>query len=373
MNNKIRKAAALAIAWALAMPVRAAELPSAAGDRQMAESLVGWMSRVLAVPATPDIDPPLRDAVAAMVKDHLARLRTIVVPAWIAEERAHGGPAVTDLAIARALHNRIVNEMALWRLESPGPAYDAILMRAILRPGACDLPARDSYLGVLMTSFQAVPPADRPTLLAGERQLLARWGTPRTELAAAPARSLADDVTEAIVRLRNGTEAPDAPMAPVLASSVFKDEPGEPWDGLACARNQWGLARALRRGDPPAQALNAWRYASMRTEADWAPRPPADMAPRAANEFPYIAQRDGIGGWVAVRVTPDAQGRFVSAAIAGRHIDVPGVRDNPPVAFDTLFDAASLATAPLRFKPVTPHADGSPLAPVSMKIDWNLQ
>ena len=31
------------------------------------------------------------------------------------------------------------------------------------------------------------------------------------------------------------------------------------------------------------------------------------------------------------------------------------------------------AGAPLRFKPVAPHADGGPLAPVALRIDWKLQ
>lgn len=372
MDNKIWSAAALAVACAFATSARGNELPSAAGDRQMADSLIGWMDKVLAVPSSPDIDPPLHDAVAAMLTEHRARLRTLTA-AWITEERARGGPAVTDIAIARALHNRVVNEMALWRLESPGPEYDAIQMRAVLRPGVCDLPARDSYLGALMSWYQAVPPADRPALLAGERTLLAHWGTPRVGLPPAPAKSLDEDEAEGIARLRNGTEAPDAQMPPVLTASVLKDGPEEPGDGLTCARHQWGLARALRRGDPPAQALNAWRYASIRTEAAWAPPAPAGATPRAVNDFPYIAQRDGVSGWVVVRVAIDAQGRFASAAITDRHVVVPGVRDNPPVAFATLFDSATLATAPLRLRPVTPHADGSPPGPVTMKIEWNLQ
>lgn len=371
MAKRLRDAAALALACMLAAPARANELPSADGDRQLAASLLAWMDKVLAVPAGAGIDPPLHDAVVAMMAEHRTRLRTLV-PAWIAEERARGGPPTTDIAIARALHNRSINEMALWRLESPGPDYDAVLLRAALRPGTCDQPARDGVLGPLMAWFQAVPPADRATLLAGERTLLAHWGTPRVGLAPAPAKSLAEDESDAIARLRTGADPADPTLPPALASSLAAGDAVAPGSSLACARHQWGLARALQRGDPPAQALNAWRYASMRTEAQWAPPPPADAKSRAPNDFPYIAQRDGIDGWVSVRVSVDAQGRFASAAVAERHLDVPGVRDNPPVAFATLFDAASLATAPLRFKPQAPRADGSTPDPVTMKIEWRL-
>jgi len=379
MDHRIWSAAALAVAGALAAPAHAAgaSTPQAAAstdaaDTRLAQSFKGWMDKVFAVPDTPDIDPPLREAVAALAKEHLARLGTLL-PAWIAEERAQAGPAATDVDIGRAIHNRLVNEIALWRLESPGPGYDAILMHAILRPGLCDLPERDSYLGVLVSWFQAVPPADRPALLAGERTLLAHWGTPRAGLAPAPAKSLLEDEAETIARLRSGAAAPDAPMPPVLADTLFKDEAGEPWNGLSCARHQWGLAHALRRGEPAPLALAAWRYAMIRTSSDWAPPPPAGAKARAPTDFPRVAQHDGVSGSVAVRVTVDAQGRFGSAAIADRRLVVPGVRDNPPVAFARVFDAASLAMAPGRFKAVPPHADGSPLAPVMMRIEWKLE
>lgn len=371
MDNKIWSAAALAVACAFATPARANELPSAAADRQLTAAFMGWMDKVFAVPAAPDIDPALRDAVAAMSRQHLERLRTLI-PAWIAEERARAGSASTDMAIIRPLHNRLVNELALWRLESPGAEYDAILMRAIQSAGTCEPRARDSYLGMLMSSFEAVPPADRATFLAGERALLAHWGTPRTGLTPPPAKSLDDDAAEAIARLRSGAEPPDASMPAALASGVMSGAGTAASASLACARHQWGLARALRRGDSPAQALNAWRYASIRTAVDWAVPPPAGTPPRAVNDFPFVAERDGVAGWVNVRVSADAQGRFASAAIADRHVSVPGVRDNPPVAFATLFDGASLATAPLRFKPAQPRIDGGPASPVTMKIEWTL-
>lgn len=382
MKYKQPGVAALAVTLAIAGPACGAGAASAPAskaapapaipDRQLADAYVGWMAKVFAVPAAPDVDASLRDAMTAMAGEHLARLR-LLLPAWIAEERAHGGASLAQADLNRAIHNRIVNEIALWRLESPGPDYDAVLTRAILHPGICDRPERDSYLGVLMIWFQAVPAADRPTLLAGERTLLARWGTRRAMVAPRPAKSLSDDEAEAIARLRSGDALPDVAMPPVLANAVFKGEPDQGSDDVSCALHQWGLAHALRRGDPAPAALQAWRYASIRTATDWASRPPAGAAKRDPADYPLVAQQNGVSGSVDVRVTPDAHGRFVSAGIAGRHLKVPGVTDNPPVAFDTLFDTASIAGAPQRFKPVTPHADGSPLGPVMMRIEWSLQ
>jgi hypothetical protein len=378
MNDKHRAAAALAAALVIAGPAGAAagataiQAAAKTPDIQLADSYVGWMTKVFAVPATPEVEPWLRDAMTTLAREHLARLHGLL-RTWIAEERAHAGASLAPADLDRAIHNRIVNEIALWRLESPGPDYDAVLMRAIMQPGICDRPARDSYLGVLMVWFQAVPTADRPTLLAGERTLLAHWGTRRPAMAPRPAKSLSDDEAETIARLRSGDAQPDAAMPPVLANAAFKGELDQGATDVTCALHQWGLAHALRRGDPAPVALQAWRYASIRTATDWAAPAPADAAKRGPADYPIVAQQFGVSGAVDVRVTPDAQGRFASAGIAGRHLEVPGVTDNPPVAFETLFDSASIAGAPLRFKPVTPHADGSPPGTVTMRIEWTLQ
>ena len=377
MNNKHRSAAALAAALMIAAPAGAAigEAASQAAtrtqDAKLAEAYVGWMAKVFAVPATPGFDASLRDAVSTLAHDHLARLPGLL-ETWIAEERARGGTALTQTYLNLAIHNRIVNEIALWRLESPGPDYDAVLMRAILHPGVCDRPELDSYLGVLMVWFQSVPAADRPALLAGERTLLAHWGTRRSTLAPRPAKSLSDDETATIARLRSGEALPDAAMPPVLANAAFKGQLDQGHDDVTCALHQWGLAHALLRGDPAPVALHAWRFASIRTARDWAAAP-ASAANRSPAAYPFVAQQFGVTGWIDVRVTPDLQGRFASADIAGRHVEVPGVVDNPPVAFETLFDNASIAGAPQHFKPVTPNADGSPLGPVMVRIGWTLQ
>jgi len=359
-------------ALAAAASTPAARAPHPGPDGQLAQAYVGWMTRVFAVPAGADVDAPLREAMSRLVDEHLARLRRLL-PAWIAEERRRAQAPLPPGALERAIHNRLVNELALWRLESPGADYDAVLTRAILKPGVCDRPPRDGYLGLLMSWFQAVPATDRPALLAGERTLLARWGTRRAGLAPRPAKSLSEDESDAIVRLRSGADAPDVPMPPVLANSAFKGEALSSMRDVDCALHQWGLARRLRHGDAPAAALAAWRYATMRTAADWNVVPDADAASRDPGGYPPVARAWAVTGSIDLRVQPDAQGRFASASIAGRNLAVPGVTDNPPVAFETLLDAASLATAPLRFKAVAPPADGSPPPPVAMRIVWRLE
>jgi hypothetical protein len=377
MDNNISSAAALAIAWALATPAQAAEAPApaastAAADRQLVDGYLGWMAKVFAVPAGADVDTSLREAMTTMVDEHLARLRRLL-PAWIAEERARAKAPLANGDLNRAIHNRVVNELALWRLESPGAGYDAVLTRAILHPGICDRPPRDSYLGVLMVWLQAAPPADRPTLLSGERTLLERWGTRRGELPPRPSKSLSEDESEAIARLRSGAAAPDVPMPPVLANAASKGEAIPEMADVDCALHQWGLARALRRGDAPAVALQSWRYATIRTATDWSAPPPPSAAKRDPAGYPPVAQAWAVTGSIDVQVQPDTQGRFASARIAGRHLVVPGVTDNPPVAFETLFDGATIAGAPMRFKAVAPHPDGSPLGPVTLRVEWKLQ
>ncbi len=371
MNNRSRAVAVLLAGLAIAASCLA-EGATAAADRQMADGSVAWMARVLQVPTTPDIDPPLRDAMAGLVREHVERLRTLV-PAWIAEERARQGVGLKPGTLDRAIHNRVVNELALWRLESPGADYDAALARALLRPGICDRPPRDNYMGTLMTWFQAVPAADRPVLLAGERTLLAHWGTHRDALAPPPERSLSEEAADEIARLRSGRTVPDVAMPPLLADAAFKGQLAHDGSDVECALQQWGLARALHRGDPPTAALVSWRYATMKTAEDWSQRLPGADKNADPAAYPPVASMWEVTGWVEVRVTLDAGGRFASARVTGRQLVVPGVTDNPPVAFETLLDAASIAGAPRQFKPVVPPADGSAPKPVALRLNWKLQ
>jgi hypothetical protein len=120
----------------------AAATPVTPAERELAAPFQRWMHAVLAVPnaaAAPDLDASLRDAVGALMTQHLARLETLL-PTWIAEAREHSGPQATREDLNRQTNNRLVNELALWRLESPGAAYDAVFLQAVLEPGVCNMP-----------------------------------------------------------------------------------------------------------------------------------------------------------------------------------------------------------------------------------------
>ena len=364
MNRRPLTALAAALLLGAAQAGAAAPTPTAE-DRELATPFVAWMSRVLAVPDAADLDPSLRASMSALVKEHMARLGKLL-PEWVAQARERAGKAAPRGTLIRQTRNRLVNELALWRLDSPGADYDAAWLRAALKPGMCHFPKRDGYLGVVMAWLQAAPPADRATLLAGERELLSRWGKPRPTLPARPARSLSDDEDEAIARLKAGDATPDIGMAPAVASAVFAAEREPVPIYTRCSLHQWGLARALHRGDPAAASLAAWRYEMIMTAADWAG--PSDQHP-AATDYPPVARDSLVEGQVDVRVTTNAQGGFASATIEARRLTVPGVVGVPPVAFETLLDQASLTQAALKLKPVVPPRAGT----LTMHINWRLQ
>ncbi len=366
--NRCRLAAIAAALLLCTMRASAATPAPSAEDREIAKPFVAWIRAVLAVPDAADLDASLRASMKAITREHLARMDKLM-PEWVAEARARAVGPVTRADLVRQTGNRVANEFALWRLDSGGAAYDAVYLKAILTPGICAMPARDSYMGRLMGWMQAVPLADRATLVAGERELLSHWGKPRPALPARPARSLSDDEEEAIARLGTGDAVPDVAMAPVVASAVFaaKREPLLP--DTRCALHEWGLARALRRGDTPAASLAAWRYETMMRAEDWSDGRAQASSP---TDYPVVASRNGVEAAIGVRVTTDAQGRYASGKVVTRKLSVPGIVDQPPVAFETLFDAASLAQAPAKFKPVPPAADGRAQSLV-ITINWRLQ
>lgn len=371
MNRRPLAALSAALVLFAADAAGAVEAPPP-GDRELAAEAVKWMGEVFAVPDSPDLDAGLRDAMSKLAAEHLARLAR-QLPAWLAETRQRAGPQVTRGELVRQTRNRLLNEIALWRLDSPGAAYDAVWLKAVLKPAACYSAGRNSYLGRVMTWLQAVPLADRATALAGERELLSRWGQPRTHLAARPARSLSDDEDAAIARLQAGLAAPDVPMPPVVAARAFAAERQAVHGYEQCALHQWGLAHALSRGDSPATGLAAWRYAMLMTADDWSDRPPATSAEvQAADGWPPVALASGLHGTITVRVTTDAQGRFASGEIVERRLTVPGVTGEPAVAYETLLDTATLAKAAATFKPVA-LPEGRASGVVDLHMNWTLK
>ena len=64
--------------------------------------------------------------------------------------------------------------------------------------------------------------------------------------------------------------------------------------------------------------------------------------------YPRVANFFRVEGSTTVLSELDAQGRLLAAQVVDRKIQVPGVRDNPPVAFEGVFDAATLDYAKRR-------------------------
>jgi hypothetical protein len=118
-----------------------------------------------------------------------------------------------------------------------------------------------------------------------------------------------------------------------------------------CVLQQWWLQESLRRGATPAAALSAFRYGTMLTAFDRAgdafdkPGADAGTAPAGPPPYPGIATHFGVTGVTTVNVRLDPSGKPLQAAVIGRKVDVPGIRGVRPVAFENVFDAATVKYA----------------------------
>lgn len=330
----------------------------AAQDKDTQDELTAWARDTFAVPEDLVLDPPLREAAADMARSHMARLRALW-PVWMAQERAASGkPALRGRALSSPLITRAINELALWTIESAGPAHDDAWLKAALAPMAC-AKLHPSHFARRLAMMQAAPLDARPALLAGERELLSRWGTQRAGLQPRPPQADLDAADQAITRLRAGLPVSAQPMTPNLAGQVFDRDrkPGPPdrWD--QCARSQWWLGSQLAAGKVDRiAALTLYRYATMLDVQDFVPTSllrkatsarPAD-GPAA---YPPGALYFRVEGTTTVEADRDAEGKLHKFRVVARKITVPGVRDNPPVAFETLFDLAALDQARQRHDP----------------------
>src|SRR6185295_355789 len=82
------------------------------------------------------------------------------------------------------------NELVIWRVESPGPEYDDVLLSVLPRSGHCRDRDQNSQFGQLALLLQEMPLESRQAMLAAERALLARWGGERAGLPDRPMPSL---------------------------------------------------------------------------------------------------------------------------------------------------------------------------------------
>lgn len=360
-------------------------LPAAAGtptfqellaeaDQTLVNQLVEWDKREFGLPDDLELDEPLRHAATAMVQDHVARVRELL-PAWIAQERAEShAPDLRGGALYQPIYRRLINEMAIWSVESVGTAHDDAWLKAVLSPKACSV-LPPSPFGRRIAMIQAAPIDVRPALLAAERQLLSRWGTKRQSLPPRPLAADLDAADQAITRLRAGLPVTAQPMVPYLAWQIFnrdrKPGPADRWQ--QCAKSQWWLASQLAGGKSDRTlALAVYRYSTMIDVHDFVPASVIEKAAatrRTEGQQPYppVAAYFNVEGSTTVQAETDEHGRFLKAQVVSREIKVPGVRDNPPLAFETLLDAAALNYAAKRSYP------DAKAARQQFAINWRLE
>jgi hypothetical protein len=328
------------------------------------------------------LDPALRAAAEKIAQEHVARIDKLL-PAWIEEERVHqssAGKPPSSGSVHYAVYARILNELALWQLE-PGDAHyeNATLTALRTGPGACEVPGDPRFLDFAsrIMRIQILPAAERDAMLASERTLLSHWGQPHANPAPWP-----DPLPQqaAYALLQRGPADADHPrlaLPPLLAYYVFGK--GVDYAGLQfwdrCRLQQWWLNESLRQGVAPAAALNAFRYGTMLTVVDrignaWDKPGAADVKdPAGAPPYPVIAGRYGATGVTTVNVRLDAAGKPLDAVVIGRKVEVPGIRGVRPVAFENVFDAATVKYAMDKGR----HSDkSSGKEPYTFRMNWSL-
>jgi hypothetical protein len=295
------------------------------------------------------LDADARKAATEIGKAHLERVRTLL-PQWIEQERAvAGNPGLRGWTLSQSLYFRVVNEMAIWSIESAGPANDEAWIKAALTPKACYFIPQYVFARRI-AMIQAAPIEVRATLLEGERQLLSRWGSKRENLPERPSAAQFRAADHVITRLRVGLPTDALPMPAYLAGQLLtRDQKSQLNDLGQCAKSQWWLASQLEHGNTDRrQALTLYLYSRM-DDAQQTFVPPgitqqmvAKLATGDKSGYSPVATHFHVEGVTVIETELDDQGKFIRAEVVSRKLKVPGVRDNPPIAFETMLDAAAL-------------------------------
>ena len=322
------------------------------------------------------LDPALRTAANALRKAHLTRIAPLLAQ-WIAEERAQqraaGGSGASE-ELYFPLRSRLFNEMALWQLDTGDAAYEeATLSLLNTEPKVC-LMQSDGHFGDFsqrMTRIQTMPAVRRDAVLASEGQMLARWGQSRPAVQPMPVPLPQEQFAALVKRWQVGGARPALAFPPLLTYRVLAQR--EAYDAMdkdeQCALQQWWLQLSLLQGATPAQALTAFRYGTLSSASDRyieAAEKPGESS-LSGKHYPALARRFAVTGATTVRVRLDSAGRPQEASIVERKIDVPGIRHAPPVAFEQIFDAATLAYA-MTGQSYTQTGDGY----TSFQMRWSL-
>jgi hypothetical protein len=342
---------AVALGWmnsAVAQTPTAQEL-IAEQDQALVNQVARWVKSQFSLPGDLPLDTSLRQAATDMAKEHVERVRT-QVPQWIAQERAaKGNPGLRGVELSQPLYFRAINELAIWSIESAGTAHDEALIKVAVMPMACSV-LYSSHFSRRIAMIQTAPVEARPALLEGEQELLARWGSTRNTLPERPSTTQFGAANQAITRLRTGLPIDAEPMTAFLAGLIFArdSKPGlsERWE--QCAKSQWWLASQLKHGNTDrAQALTLYRYSNMVGAQDFVPdhvaqKVATNLAAGTKSSYPPVATYFQVEGVTTVQSEVDELGKFIRAQVVSRKLKVPGVRDNPAIAFETLLDAATL-------------------------------
>jgi hypothetical protein len=293
------------------------------------------------------VDPSLREAATTLFKQHHRRMR-VLMDQWAEEERRID-PQLSLRALELRLVNRFYTEFAWWQLDSAGQEADLLEQTLAMSPSACqpDTSAK-SFVDDLVYQWSRLPPQQRDVALQAQAQVLRRWGTNRNGVAPVAAASIDERAWRAIDALVRDRKAPALPLTPTLAWQTLGAQAPEELrrNTLAlCALRQWNLALEQHEtgGPLPSERWSAHRQARMRSAMDWFTHL-ADQ-PKASSGYPAVAQRLEVEGAVTLEVELDTQGLFSKATVVRRRLTVPGVRDQRPIAHETLFDDLSIERA----------------------------
>lgn len=327
--------AACLLAWAWAATPAQAQVRPSPPQRTEAEA-VAWIYPLVApsfsVSGLPGIDADLQRQADDLAAEHLQRIRDLLTRR-MAQEQAREGASRVPLELRGLAW--IVNERAIWRIDSLGAEDDALQRRMVAGAQACPQHVDPTRLRFVIAQLQGLPAAERSRALALERERLARWGTVRGPLPAWPPVPPMAQVTAAVEQARRADPAPTPPLPASIRATIdaHPDRPAIRGLVMYCEAVAWWLSQP---GDE-ADRLTLARMALMPV----ARRGVAGMRAEAAG-YPPAARLHGVEGTIGVEVEIDESGRPQRPRIVRRSVAVPGIHDTRPIAFEMIFDDASL-------------------------------
>ena len=363
------------------IPARAAaSVQPGAQDVQIAGDLHGLLADFFVLPKELELDPALREAASALASTHLARMRGLLAQ-WSMEERGLMGTAAErdPYGVSYAVWARLLNELALWQVDTGDAAYEAATLAAIERaPSVCEVPENKPNFDFArrVLRLQAMPPGQRQAALATERTLLERWGKPRPATAPWPSVPPQVAAAELLAQSRDGSGSSRPALPPMVAAGLLGNRLN--YEALSlesrCHFQRWWVRASIGAGAAPAEALAAFRYGTMLTaRLRYGDGPPDREQEKDGGKakgspgYTALAARFGVTGTTTVTRIFDAKGKPLQAWVSGRNLTVPGIRGVRPIAFEDAFDTLAVRYA-LAGSDVK---DGKP-GPKMFQMVWHL-